>query len=72
MLKISNFDNYLFDFDGTIADSNRLHEIAFKKVFKKNNIDKMFSFSYEKIKGLKTSDSLKKIGLKRNILKIAQ
>lgn len=72
MLKISNFDNYLFDFDGTIADSNKLHEIAFKKVFKKNNIDKMFSFSYEKIKGLKTSDSLKKIGLKRNILKIAQ
>ena len=47
----------------------RLH---LKKFLKKNNINKMFSFSYEKIKGLKTSDSLKKIGLKRNILKIAQ
>lgn len=43
----------IFDFDGTIADTNRLHSTAFNKVFEELGIAR---FSYEMYMGRKTSE----------------
>ncbi len=59
---IKQFDNYIFDFDGTIAETNKLHEISFLKTFKIKNID-IKNFKYEKIKGLTTEQAFKNLGL---------
>ena len=67
--KIENIDAFIFDFDGTIANSNRFHRAAFKKVLLLVNIN---NFNYEKLKGLKTEDAFKKLGIKKNINKLSE
>ena len=63
---IDRFKNFIFDFDGTLVNSNRFHKLAFKKTLyqKKINLKK---FNYENLKGLKTEDAFKKLGIKNNI-----
>ena len=65
---IKFFENFLFDFDDTLVNSGKEHEKAFKFVIKKfgNKIIKKKNFNYEKIKGLKTFEALKKIGFKKS------
>lgn len=47
----------IFDFDGTIADTSQIHDLAFKETISKFNI----TFDYQLIAGLKTYDAFKKI-----------
>ena len=53
----------IFDYDGTIADTNLLHEKAFSEVLAFKNI----SFEYKNIAGLKTIDAIKYLLLKNKI-----
>ncbi|MEX2410641.1 MAG: HAD family phosphatase [Candidatus Paceibacterota bacterium] len=46
--------NILFDFDGTLFNTDEAHENAYKRVFLENNIKP--SHTYEEIKGIKTVD----------------
>ncbi len=50
-----NKKNLIFDFDGTIADTNYLHEAAFNEAFKTLNI----SVDYQSIAGMKTFDAVR-------------
>mgnify|MGYP001294766115 FL=1 len=62
---IKKYKNFIFDFDGTLVNSNRYHSISFQRalLYKKKKI----KFNYEDLKGLKTEDAFKKIGIKKNI-----
>ena len=53
----------IFDYDGTIADTNLLHEKAFSEVLAIKNI----SFEYKNIAGLKTIDAINQLLLKNKI-----
>jgi len=44
----------IFDYDGTIADTSELHEIAFQKVLEPFKIN----FEYSRVAGLKTKDAI--------------
>ena len=66
---IKKYQNFIFDFDGTIANSNRFHRAAFKKVLLLVNIN---NFNYENLKGLKTEDAFKKLGIKKNIFNLSE
>lgn len=46
--------NILFDFDGTLFNTDEAHESAYNVVFIENNIQPIHT--YEEIKGMKTSD----------------
>ena len=70
-MKIYNFTNYLFDFDGTLINSNKIHEKAFLCTLQKNKICTK-NFEYEKIKGMKTIDAFKFLNLKKNIYKMTK
>lgn len=48
----------IFDFDGTIADTNRLHAAAFDKVFEELGVA---HFSYETYMGRKTSEVFREV-----------
>ena len=62
---IKKFENFIFDFDGTMVNSNKYHSFAFRKALdcKKKSIE----FDYENIKGLTTRKAFKKIGIKNKI-----
>jgi HAD superfamily hydrolase (TIGR01509 family) len=63
---IDKFKNFIFDFDGTLVNSNRFHSLAFRKaLYKKKRYLK--KFNYENLKGLKTDDAFKKLGIKNNV-----
>ena len=68
---IKKFKNYIFDFDGTIANTSILHSNAFRKTLKASNNLK-FNFSYEKIKGLTTKEAFKLIGIKKNLNELTE
>lgn len=53
--KLSKKKLIIFDYDGTIADTNELHSRAFKYVLK----DYLKNFEYSSISGCKTFDALK-------------
>ena len=44
----------IFDYDGTIADTSKMHSMAFKKVLEPYKIN----FDYSRISGLKTKDAI--------------
>tara|TARA_R100001143_G_C3360967_1_gene135585 strand:- start:2231 stop:2842 length:612 start_codon:yes stop_codon:yes gene_type:complete len=50
--------NILFDFDGTLFNTDKAHEDAYNHVFLKNDITP--SHTYEDIKGIKTVDIFKR------------
>lgn len=54
----------IFDFDGTIADTNSLHSAAFKKVFEALNVH---NFQYEAYMGRKTVEVFRDFLLSQNI-----
>lgn len=59
--------NFIFDFDGTLVNSDRFHSIAFKKILKISNKKLLKNFNYEDIKGLSTEYALDILGLTENI-----
>tara|TARA_A100001011_G_scaffold373748_1_gene433542 strand:- start:141 stop:746 length:606 start_codon:yes stop_codon:yes gene_type:complete len=63
MIDLINKKLFIFDYDGTIADTNFLHEISFRQVldFKK------LKFNYEKIAGMKTVDAINLLLQENNI-----
>ena len=68
---IKKFKNYIFDFDGTIANTSILHSNAFRKTLKASNNLKL-NFCYEKIKGLTTKEAFKLIGIKKNLNELTE
>lgn len=52
-LKWNRKKYFIFDFDGTIADTNSLHSKAFKEVFRSIGVS---DFNYENYKGKRTYD----------------
>ncbi len=67
---IKEFKNFIFDFDGTILNSNYYHQRAFKKAFISKNIKR--KFNYEKIKGLSTKQAFTKLGIKKNLKELVK
>ena len=65
--KIEKKKLLIFDYDGTIADTNSLHEQAFNETLKFKDCN----FEYEKIAGLKTIDVIN-IYLKENDINISK
>ena len=53
----------IFDYDGTIADSNKIHEAAFYESLESMQLD----FDYAKLAGLSTEDAFKTIFVKNNV-----
>lgn len=68
---INVFKNYIFDFDGTIANSNKFHNLAFRKTLKTNK-KILKEFKYENVKGLATRAALKKIGIINEVNKLTK
>ncbi len=60
-MKILNFDAYLFDMDGVLADTNPQHKIAFKQFLATKNIDCTDAFFDEHISGNSNERVVKKI-----------
>lgn len=54
-MNLSNKKLLIFDYDGTIADTSKLHEKAFHKVLDPYNI----KFDYSSISGLKSQDAIR-------------
>jgi len=54
-MKFSEKNLLIFDYDGTIADTSKLHAKAYSHIFN----PKIKNFLYEKIAGLKTIDGIK-------------
>lgn len=54
---------WLFDFDGTLADSTPLHDWAFREVLATAAPARLASFDYESIKGLTTRNSFVRLGI---------
>ena len=65
-IKLSEKKLIIFDYDGTIADTNNLHANAFKSTLE----DYIKDFEYSSIAGLKTFDALK-LCLYKNKIKLS-
>lgn len=57
MLNLRNFNNIIFDFDGTIADSLSIHDNAFTEVLKPHSLN----FNYYDYGGMSTANAFKLI-----------
>lgn len=64
MISLKNFDNFIFDFDGTIADTLQIHENAFKESLKHFCLN----FEYSDYLGQTTEFTISQILRKNNIL----
>lgn len=62
--------NLIFDFDGTLFDTDVAHEKAYQKVFKDNNLGDFGS--YEEIKGIRTLDIFENYTDKKTAFKLAK
>jgi phosphoglycolate phosphatase-like HAD superfamily hydrolase len=58
--KIKKYSNIIFDFDGTLFDTNQLHEKAFKKTLKKFGYDENL-IHYKEIAGISTLNVFKSL-----------
>ena len=63
MISLQKFDNIIFDFDGTIADTLQIHENAFKECLKHFCLD----FEYSAYLGQTTEFTISQILRKNNI-----
>ena len=63
MISLKNFDNIIFDFDGTIADTLQIHEKAFKECL----IHFLLDFEYSDYLGQTTEFTISQILRKNNI-----
>jgi HAD superfamily hydrolase (TIGR01509 family) len=61
---INNKKLLIFDFDGTLANTSPLHDLAFR--FALSNYE--FDFSYSEVIGLSTNDALEYLFNKNNVL----
>jgi HAD superfamily hydrolase (TIGR01509 family) len=64
--------NFIFDFDGTLVNSDKFHSQAFKKTLAISNKNLLINFNYEEIKGLSTEYALDILGIKENKQKFAK
>ena len=63
MINLTNKKLFIFDYDGTIADTNFLHELSFREVLDFKNL----KFNYRKIAGMKTVDAINFLLKENNI-----
>lgn len=56
------FNNYIFDLDGTLIDSTPSHVRAFNIAIKSSAANMNAEFEYEKMKGMRTIDVMKRLG----------
>jgi len=61
--------NILFDFDGTLFDTDKAHEAAFRYMFETYNLGEFGS--YEQIKGIRTKDVFSKYVERQRAVKLA-
>ncbi len=60
---LSERDCFLFDLDGTLVDSSSSHENAFLKAITQLRPELAENFSYARVKGLKTDEVFRDLGL---------
>jgi HAD superfamily hydrolase (TIGR01509 family) len=65
---LADITHFLFDLDGTLVDSSRLHEAAFRKVLARSRPDLLAGFDYRDVAGLSTQASLTRIGVQQSEL----
>ena len=65
MIDLGKKQLFIFDFDGTIADTSHVHEAAFKKTL--DGLNEQINFNYLEIKGMSTKDAFIQI-MKNNKL----
>jgi beta-phosphoglucomutase len=65
-LNIINYDNFIFDLDGTLVDSNWLHKISFDYALK--TLCPSLEFTLNNSSGLNTKDYLISLGIDNDIL----
>ena len=53
---MQKFDNFIFDWDGTLADSPALHEKAFRKVLSEDLPEALSNFDYTAVSGCTTRE----------------
>ena len=64
--------NFIFDFDGTLVNSDKFHSQAIKKTLAISNKNLLINFNYEELKGLSTEYALDILGLKETKKKFAK
>ena len=56
------YQNFLFDWDGTLANSSAVHEESFREIIAKNFPEKLPSFDYETFSGRTTREVFQTLG----------
>ena len=65
------FDNFIFDLDGTLIDSTPSHVKAFKQAISTSTVaEKSDSFNYEEMKGKRTIDVMTELGFSADEAKV--
>ena len=57
-----NYENFIFDLDGTLIDSTPSHVRAFNFAISMSKISKDIDFNYEEMKGKRTIDVMRELG----------
>jgi len=62
------FHHFLFDFDGTLVNSSRLHEKAYRQTLAEHAPYALHCFDYGALRGLTTLDSFLRMGITDSVL----
>lgn len=65
--KLTEFKNFLFDWDGTLVDSSPLHDRAFREVLKKHLPEQLPHFNYHEQKGKTTFAVFSSLGVQDSL-----
>lgn len=64
---MKSFKNFLFDWDGTLLNTNAFHESAFREAILQISPQHLIEFNYQKNLGVKTEDVFIRNGIHENL-----